>query len=104
MPELPDVLCDVDALNDTVAGHEIVGVSLRDPFVVRTPEPLDQVVGRTVGPFRRLGKRTVWPLEDDMFLVAHTLWLLADTTGRGSTLSLPERPICSRSTSRMARS
>ena len=53
-PELLDVLCDVDALNDTVAGHEIVGVSLRNPFVVRTPEPLDQVVGRTVGPFRRL--------------------------------------------------
>ena len=54
MPELPDELCYVDALNDTGAGHEIVGVSLRNPFVVRTPEPLDQVVGRTVGPFRRL--------------------------------------------------
>ena len=104
MPELPDVLCDVDAPNDTVAGHEIVGVSLRNPFAVRTSEPLDQVVGRTVGPFRRLGKRTFWSLEDDMFLVVHTLGLLADTTGRGSTLSLPERPICSRSTSRMARS
>ena len=49
MPELPDVLCYVEALNDTVAGHEIVGVSLRNPFVVRTSEPLDQVVGRTVG-------------------------------------------------------
>ena len=104
MPELPDVLCYVGAPNDTVAGHDIVGVSLRNPFVVRTPEPLDQVVGRTVGPFRRLGKCTVWSLEDDMFLVVHTLWLLADTTGRGSTLSLSERPICSRSASRMARS
>ena len=98
------MLCDVDAPNDTVAGHEIEGQSLRNPIVVRTPEPLDQVVGRTVGPFRRLGKRTVWSLEDDMFLVVPTLRLLADTTGRGSTLSLPERPICSRSTSRMARS
>ena len=54
LPELSDVLCYVDSLNDTVAGHEIVGVSLRNPFVVRAPEPLDQVVGRTVGPFRRL--------------------------------------------------
>ena len=27
-PELPDVLCYVDALNDTHEGHEIVAVSV----------------------------------------------------------------------------
>ena len=30
---------------------------------MRTPESLEQLAGRTVGPFRRLGTRTVWSLE-----------------------------------------
>ena len=73
VPELPDVLCYVNALNDIVCGRDIVGVSARSPFVVRTPESLDQVVGRTVGPFRRMGKRTIWSLEEDLFLVVHLM-------------------------------
>ena len=86
--ELPDVLCYVDALNDAIGGHEIVGVSVRSPFVVRTPEPLDQVFGKTVGPFGRLGKRIVWSLEDDVHLVVHLM-----VTGRFHWKGVGTKPI-----------
>ena len=86
--ELPDVLCYVDALNDAIGGHEIVGVSVRSPFVVRTPEPLDRVVGKTVGPFGRLGKRIVWSLEDDVHLVVHLM-----VTGRFHWRGVGTKPI-----------
>ena len=86
-----------------LGGHEIVGVSVRSPFVVRTPEPLDQVFGKTVGPFGRLGKRIVWSLEDDVHLVVPS-WSQADSIGRALVPSLSERPICWPSTSSMAHS
>ena len=71
-----------------LGGHEIVGVSVRSPFVVRTPEPLDRVVGKTVGPFGRLGKRIVWSLEDDVHLVVHLM-----VTGRFHWKGVGAKPI-----------
>lgn len=73
MPELPDVLVYVDALKRQIGGQRIEGVDLRSPFLVRSVEPLAQVEGRTVLDFRRLGKRIVWELEEDLFLVFHLM-------------------------------
>ena len=73
MPELPDVLVYIDALKRQIGGQRIERVDLRSPFLVRSVEPLAQAEGRTVLDFRRLGKRIVWELEEDLFLVFHLM-------------------------------
>ena len=74
MPELPDVEVYCDALNRYYAGRSIRRVGLRSPFVVRTVTPdLFAVEGKRIVGFRRLGKRIVWQLEGDLFLVLHLM-------------------------------
>ena len=74
MPELPDVLAYLTGLQRQIGGRRIDAIQLRSPFLVRTFEPkLDTAVGRRIGGFRRLGKRIVWALEDDLFLVIHLM-------------------------------
>ena len=49
-------------------------VRLATPFLLRSVEPpLDQVEGRLVTGFRRIGKRVVWELEGELFLVFHLM-------------------------------
>ena len=74
MPELPDVELYVSALRARVEGRVLEGVRLATPFLLRSVEPpLDQVEGRLVTGFRRIGKRVVWELEGDLFLVFHLM-------------------------------
>jgi formamidopyrimidine-DNA glycosylase len=74
MPELPDVLAYLTALHRQLSGQRIAAIQLRSPFLVRTYEPkLDTAVGRCVTGFRRIGKRIVWELEGDLFLVIHLM-------------------------------
>ena len=74
MPELPDVLAYLTGLQRQIGGRRIDAIQLRSPFLVRTFEPkLDTAVGRRIVGFRRLGKRIVWALEDDLFLVIHLM-------------------------------
>ena len=74
MPELPDVLAYLTALKRTVGDQPLEGAQLRSAFLVRSPTPpLESAVGRRVVEFRRLGKRIVWCMEDDLFLVFHLM-------------------------------
>lgn len=74
MPELPDVLLYIDALSRRLAGCALDGVAVKSPFFVRTFDPpLQAVVGRRLTAFRRLGKRIVWELEGDLYLVFHLM-------------------------------
>ena len=73
MPELPDVLVYLEALKRQIGGRRIEGIDLRSAFLVRSVEPLAQAEGKTVLDFRRLGKRIVWELDDDLFLVFHLM-------------------------------
>ncbi len=74
MPELPDVELYVSALRARVEGRVLEGVRLATPFLLRSVEPpLDQVEGRLVTGFRRIGKRVVWELEGELFLVFHLM-------------------------------
>jgi len=74
MPELPDVVVYIEALQRKIGGSPIEGIELRSPFLVRTVEPpLPEAVGREIIGFRRLGKRIVWELEDGLFLVFHLM-------------------------------
>jgi formamidopyrimidine-DNA glycosylase len=74
MPELPDVVVYIEALQRKIGGSPIEGIELRSPFLVRTVEPpLPEAVGREIIGFRRLGKRIVWELKDGLFLVFHLM-------------------------------
>ena len=74
MPELPDVTVYIEALTPRVIGQPLERLRLGNPFIVRTiePSPAD-IAGRRVTALRRLGKRIVFALEDDLFLVLHLM-------------------------------
>ncbi len=74
MPELPDVTAYIEALRPRILGWPLQRVRLASPFVVRTAEPpLSHAVAKTVRDIRRLGKRIVLCLDDDLFLVVHLM-------------------------------
>jgi len=74
MPELPDVELYLAALRQRIVGQTLQKVRLGTPFVLRSVEPpLEAVAGRKVHGFRRLGKRIVWEMGDELFLVFHLM-------------------------------
>jgi formamidopyrimidine-DNA glycosylase len=74
VPELPDILLYLHALEPRVVGRRIDAIELGSPFLLRSVEPrLDAVTGRTVEGLRRLGKRIVFGLEGGLFLVVHLM-------------------------------
>jgi len=74
MPELPDIVVYLEALERHVVGHRLEGVRLTSPFLVRSVDPpLDAVVGRTLEGVRRLGKRIVFGFGDELLLVLHLM-------------------------------
>jgi formamidopyrimidine-DNA glycosylase len=74
MPELPDVELYKAALTPRIVGREVERVRLATPFLLRSVEPpLDAAFGRTVVGLRRMGKRIVWELERELFLVFHLM-------------------------------
>jgi formamidopyrimidine-DNA glycosylase len=74
MPELPDIQVYLDALEPRIVGHRVERVIVRSPFLVRTVDPpVSAIEGRRVTRLRRLGKRIVWALEDELFVVLHLM-------------------------------
>jgi formamidopyrimidine-DNA glycosylase len=74
MPELPDILLYLHALEPRVVGQPIERVRVVSPFLLRsvTP-PLQAVETRRVTALRRLGKRIVFEIEGQLFLVIHLM-------------------------------
>ena len=74
MPELPDVLLYLHALQPRIVGQRVIGVRLASPFLLRSIDPpLSAIEGRKVVALRRLGKRIVFEAEDELFLVFHLM-------------------------------
>lgn len=74
MPELPDVVVYLEALQARIEGRVLEGVRLGSPFVLRSvAPPLSACSGRRVVGLRRLGKRIVIALDGDLFLVIHLM-------------------------------
>ena len=74
MPELPDITIYVEALERRIIGEPLEGVRIQSPFLLRTFDPpLDSVNGKTVREIRRLGKRIVLGLDDELWLVLHLM-------------------------------
>jgi len=74
VPELPDVAIYIERLLPRVLGEELGHITVRSPFVVRTYDPpLRAAEGERVVALRRLGKRIVFELTADLFLVIHLM-------------------------------
>ena len=74
MPELPDIAVYLDALKRRVEGARLLKVRLLNPFLLRTAvPPIANAEGKKVAGLRRMGKRIVLALEDDLFLVIHLM-------------------------------
>lgn len=74
MPELPDIEVYVRALNRRILGQTLEGVRIRSVFLLRSVDPpLSSVFGRKTLEVRRLGKRIVFGLEDELFLILHLM-------------------------------
>ena len=58
MPELPDIVAYVGALETRIVGQTLERVRLASPFLLRTTQPtVADAEGRTVRELRRIGKR-----------------------------------------------
>ncbi|MCA8999181.1 MAG: formamidopyrimidine-DNA glycosylase [Planctomycetaceae bacterium] len=74
MPELPDIVVYLDALEERIAGTELESVSIASPFLLRTFDPpLEATFGRSVTELKRLGKRIAIGLDGELWLVLHLM-------------------------------
>jgi formamidopyrimidine-DNA glycosylase len=74
MPELPDITIYIEALEARLLNQTLEKVRLGNPFLVRSFEPpIRAAEGKKIVAFSRIGKRIVFELEDDLFLVFHLM-------------------------------
>jgi formamidopyrimidine-DNA glycosylase len=74
MPELPDVVVYIEALEQRILGKTLERIRLASPFLLRTISPaLAEVEGRTVRQTRRIGKRIAIGFEGELWLVLHLM-------------------------------
>jgi formamidopyrimidine-DNA glycosylase len=74
MPELPDIVLYIKALEPRIGGQVLSRVRLASPFVLRsvTP-PISDLAGRKLTEIDRVGKQIVWRFEGGLFLVIHLM-------------------------------
>jgi len=74
LPELPDIELYLHALRPRIAGQTLEKIRIASPFLVRSFDPpIDQSFGKKVIALGRLGKRLVWQLDGDLFLIIHLM-------------------------------
>ncbi len=74
MPELPDVVVYIEALEKRIVGERLEGVRLKSPFLLRTAQPpIEAAHGKKVRRIRRLGKRIAIGLDGGIWLVLHLM-------------------------------
>src|SRR5437868_14863112 len=74
MPELPDIVTYIAALESLVVGQALQRVRLASAFLLRTAQPpITSVEGRVVRELRRIGKLIAVGLEGDPWLVLHLM-------------------------------
>ena len=74
MPELPDIAAYISALESRIVGQPLQRVRLASAFLLRTSQPpLASVEGCTVRELRRIGKRIVFGVDNNLWLVLHLM-------------------------------
>jgi formamidopyrimidine-DNA glycosylase len=74
MPELPDILAYIEALEPRVIGKPLARVRVTTPFLLRTVDPpLTTLDRRVVRELRHVGKRIAFGVDGDVWLVLHLM-------------------------------
>jgi formamidopyrimidine-DNA glycosylase len=74
MPEFPDIVIYLEALEKRIKDRTLERIDIVSPFLLRTAvPPISLVQGKRVVDLRRLGKRICIGLEDDLWLVLHLM-------------------------------
>jgi formamidopyrimidine-DNA glycosylase len=74
VPELPDLTVYLEALEPRVVDQPLEGVRLPSISLLRTVDPpVSAACGLRVRELRRLGKRIVFAMEEELFLVFHLM-------------------------------
>ena len=74
MPELPDIVVYIEALEQRISGQTLEHIRLASPFLLRSVDPpLRAAEGKRVLELRRIGKRIAIGLETDLWLVLHLM-------------------------------
>ena len=74
MPELPDIVTYIRALESRIVGERLIRVRVSSTFLLRTAQPpIREVEGRVAREVRRIGKRIAIGVENDLWLVLHLM-------------------------------
>ena len=74
MPELPDIVVYLEALEQRILGHTLQRSVIGGPFLLRTASPpIESIRGHKVVGFRRLGKRIAIGFDNYIWLVFHLM-------------------------------
>ena len=74
MPELPDIVVYIEALEQRILGEPLEEIRIASPFLLRTAEPpIRAAEGKRVRELRRIGKRIAIGLDCDLWLVLHLM-------------------------------
>jgi formamidopyrimidine-DNA glycosylase len=74
MPEYPDIIAYMEALERRVLNRRLERIRVTSPFLLRTAvPPITNIEGRRVEQLRRMGKRICFGFEEDLWLVLHLM-------------------------------
>ena len=74
MPELPDIVVYIEALERRILGDVLERALVASPYLLRTATPsIDLTQSRTVKAIRRIGKRIAMGFDNDIWLVFHLM-------------------------------
>ena len=74
MPELPDIALYLSQLTPRILHQPLIRLNIRSPFVLRSVDPPPSALeGRRVVGLTRMGKRIIFSLEGDLFVVIHLM-------------------------------
>src|SRR3984885_10614722 len=74
MPELPDIVVYIEALEKRVLGSTLERAQIASQFLLRSIDPpVSATIGQTVRGLRRVGKRIAIGFENDVWLVLHLM-------------------------------
>ena len=74
MPELPDIVVYLEALEKRILDRTLARVQITSPFLLRTAAPpISSVEGKKIVELRRVGKRICFGVENDLWLILHLM-------------------------------
>src|SRR5205085_8563575 len=74
MPELPDIVVYIEALERRILGHVLRRIQIAGPFLLRTATPpIEAAQQQTVTALRRVGKRIAIGFDNGLWLVFHLM-------------------------------